>query len=235
MSLSLRDLSAIGLLTLTAAAGVVDAVCYFSLERVFTGNMTGNLLLLGFALTGEAGNPVNNLVAVAGFLLGALIAGRLVPHGKETPLPTTTVWALVGGTSLAAALCGLWLAAGELGRGQTLVLTALLAVVMGSQIVAVKPLGNADITTVVVTGTLANIARNSRLAGAPPQARAGWLDRVLSVVALVLGAAVGAGVDRNVSGAAALSLAAGLMLVGVVVLLVVRRRQLADIAAAARP
>jgi uncharacterized membrane protein YoaK (UPF0700 family) len=36
------------LLTLTAAAGSADAVSYLGLGRVFTANMTGNLVLLGW-------------------------------------------------------------------------------------------------------------------------------------------------------------------------------------------
>jgi hypothetical protein len=34
---------------LAAVTGIVDAVCYLALGHVFTANMTGNIVLLGFA------------------------------------------------------------------------------------------------------------------------------------------------------------------------------------------
>jgi uncharacterized membrane protein YoaK (UPF0700 family) len=37
---------------LAAVTGMVDAVCYLGLGHVFTANMTGNVVLLGFALAG---------------------------------------------------------------------------------------------------------------------------------------------------------------------------------------
>ncbi len=48
-----------GLLLLTLATGVVDAVSYLTLDQVFTGNMTGNVLFVGFAATGAGGIPYN--------------------------------------------------------------------------------------------------------------------------------------------------------------------------------
>jgi uncharacterized membrane protein YoaK (UPF0700 family) len=37
------------LVVLTLVSGLVDAVCYLGLGRVFTANMTGNVVVLGFA------------------------------------------------------------------------------------------------------------------------------------------------------------------------------------------
>jgi hypothetical protein len=37
---------------LAAVTGVVDAVCYLAFGHVFTANMTGNVVLLGFAVAG---------------------------------------------------------------------------------------------------------------------------------------------------------------------------------------
>ncbi len=37
---------------LAAVTGIVDAVCYLGLGHVFTANMTGNVVLLGFAVAG---------------------------------------------------------------------------------------------------------------------------------------------------------------------------------------
>ena len=46
------------LLALTFTTGIVDAASYLGLGRVFTANMTGNVVLLGFGIAGSAGLPV---------------------------------------------------------------------------------------------------------------------------------------------------------------------------------
>ena len=43
------------LLGMTATMGIVDAVSLLALGHVFTANMTGNVLFLGFALAGAQG------------------------------------------------------------------------------------------------------------------------------------------------------------------------------------
>jgi uncharacterized membrane protein YoaK (UPF0700 family) len=59
----------IALLALTFTTGLVDAVSLLGLGRVFTANMTGNVVLLGFALG----------VEVALVLLAAILATGLTP------------------------------------------------------------------------------------------------------------------------------------------------------------
>ena len=46
----------LALLTLTGVTGVIDAVSFLGLGRVFTANMTGNVVLLGFAVAGAPGH-----------------------------------------------------------------------------------------------------------------------------------------------------------------------------------
>jgi uncharacterized membrane protein YoaK (UPF0700 family) len=45
------------LLGLTAVTGLVDAVSYLALGHVFTANMTGNVVFLGFAAAGAPDCP----------------------------------------------------------------------------------------------------------------------------------------------------------------------------------
>src|SRR3954469_16892341 len=60
------------LLILTFTTGLVDAVSYLGLGRVFTANMTGNIVFLGFGIAGSGGLPVvAPLVSLGSFLLGA--------------------------------------------------------------------------------------------------------------------------------------------------------------------
>ena len=71
------------MLVLTFSTGIVDAVGYLGYDKVFTGNMTGNVVILGMGLAGAPGIPVlRPTLAFAGFLVGAVIAGRIL---KPTP------------------------------------------------------------------------------------------------------------------------------------------------------
>ncbi|PZG77156.1 hypothetical protein C1I97_37070 [Streptomyces sp. NTH33] len=66
------------LLTLTVVTGLVDAVSYLSLGRVFVANMTGNVVFLGFAADPGSGlSAIASMIAIAGFVLGALAGGRV--------------------------------------------------------------------------------------------------------------------------------------------------------------
>src|SRR6266498_4060839 len=75
---SIRHPLARALLVLTFTTGLVDAVSYLGLGRVFTANMTGNIVLLGFGIAGSAGLPVlAPLVSLGAFLAGSAAGGML--------------------------------------------------------------------------------------------------------------------------------------------------------------
>src|ERR1700730_18466598 len=66
------------LLLMTIVTGAVDAVSILRLGRVFVANMTGNVVFAGLAAVGAPGFALgSSLVALAGFLIGAAIGGRL--------------------------------------------------------------------------------------------------------------------------------------------------------------
>src|SRR5436305_8200132 len=72
------------LLVLTFTTGLVDAVSYLALGRVFTANMTGNVVLLGFGIAGSGGLPVvAPLISLLSFVLGATAGGTLVKRMAE--------------------------------------------------------------------------------------------------------------------------------------------------------
>src|SRR5437588_9386302 len=76
---SLRHPLTRALLVLTFTTGLVDAVSYLGLGRVFTANMTGNVVLLGFGVAGSGGLPVGAPVSsLVAFLLGCLAGGAIV-------------------------------------------------------------------------------------------------------------------------------------------------------------
>ncbi len=214
-----------GLLLLTAATGAIDAVSYLALDRVFTGNMTGNVLFIGFAAAGVGDIPLlNNAVALGGFVVGSIIGGRVVGRGHPPRLTRAGAWVLGLSVLVALGLTAAWWALGDLASWHLLTITGVLAALMGAQVAAVKPLGNADITTVVVTNTLANLSRDSRLGGG----RQGWRvasDRFLAIVAMGLGALLGAAVVKAEGGDVALGTSTGVLALAWLSMLVGRLRQ----------
>jgi uncharacterized membrane protein YoaK (UPF0700 family) len=177
------------MLALTFSTGIIDAVGYLGLDRVFTGNMTGNVVILGMALTGAEDLPVAGpIVALAVFMLGAAIAGRVlrpVPAGWSTR--STVLFSLVGVVLLAAAVPTL--VVGDLPEWLGLVVTGALALAMGMQAGAARHIGVKDVTTVVVTSTIVGLAFDSRIAGGSGQP---WFRRAGAIVLIGLGATVGA-------------------------------------------
>src|SRR5580698_1037391 len=74
-----RLFSALALLTF--ATGLVDATSVLGLGKVFTANMTGNVVFLGFAAAGAPGFQWELYVlALIAFALGAVSSGRLCRH-----------------------------------------------------------------------------------------------------------------------------------------------------------
>jgi uncharacterized membrane protein YoaK (UPF0700 family) len=66
------------LLTLTAVSGLIDAVTYLGIGRIFTANMTGNVVVLGFAAAGAPGFSVPRAATSLGtYLAGAVTGGRI--------------------------------------------------------------------------------------------------------------------------------------------------------------
>src|SRR6266566_1919803 len=60
------------LLVLTGVTGLVDAVSFLGLGHIFTANMTGNVVFLGFAAAGVPGLSVaRSSTSLVAFLAGA--------------------------------------------------------------------------------------------------------------------------------------------------------------------
>ncbi|MBZ4318045.1 YoaK family protein [Streptomyces huiliensis] len=176
------------LLALTVVGGVLDAVSYLGLGHVFTANMTGNVVILGFSATGAAGfsAPASSL-ALAGFLFGALLGGRF---GTAMAGRSRRLW-LGGALAAEALLTGV--AAGLVagvpgGEGRRFTVITVLAVAMGVRVATVRALAVPDMMTTILTRVLTGIAADSRLAGGS-DTRLG--RRVGSVLAMALGATAG--------------------------------------------
>jgi uncharacterized membrane protein YoaK (UPF0700 family) len=192
---------------LTLVSGLIDAVSFLRLGHVFVANMTGNVVFLGFAIGGAKDISITgSLIAIAAFLGGAVVGGRLNrrhgANGAHLLVVTTIVkiFLMLGSAGLA------WFFG-----TQTLVAYAIILVLsisMGIQNAVVRSLGVPDMTTTVVTQTLAGIAMDSSLAGGD---NVRWRRRAASVVIMFAGALLGALLIFHFGSAAAL-LAAALML-----------------------
>src|SRR6476646_8473582 len=86
------------MLILTFSTGIIDAVGYLGLDRVFTGNMTGNVGILGMVLAGADDLPVlGPAVALASFMAGAVVGGRVLkPVSAGWTSRSTALFATVG-------------------------------------------------------------------------------------------------------------------------------------------
>src|SRR5437016_4054635 len=179
------------LLVLTITTGVIDAVSVLGLGRVFTANMTGNIVFLGFALAGVPGfSALRSVAALAAFLVGAVIGGRLsarLDGSRRRWL--LTVAAVEAGVLFAAALAARGYDSEALEPVARLyALIALTAVAMGIRNATVRRLAVPDLTTTVLTLTLAGLGADSRLAGG---GNPRWGRGVASVAAMLGGAVVG--------------------------------------------
>jgi len=187
---SIRHPLARALLVLTFTTGLVDAVSYLGLGHVFTANMTGNIVFLGFGIAGSGGLPVlAPLISLAAFLLGAGGGGVLADRiGHRHRQHVARALAIEVSLLAVAAV----LAAAVDVRPNTAsadVVIALLAFAMGVRNATVRRIGVPDLTTTVLTMTLTGLAADSPLAAGDGR---GSVRRTAAVVAMFSGALAGA-------------------------------------------
>ncbi|MDN4471820.1 YoaK family protein [Demequina zhanjiangensis] len=185
------DNSYLGLmLALTFSTGIIDAVGYLGLDRVFTGNMTGNVVILGMGLAGADELPVlGPAVALVAFMAGAAAGGRVLRGsrdgwtGKHTALFGAVAAVLVAGAITVLTV--------EIVQGSFLAYsaTAALGLAMGCQAATARHIAVKDVTTVVVTSTITGLASDSVLGKGGGQP---WARRAGAVVLIGAGAATGA-------------------------------------------
>ena len=213
------------LLALTFLTGLVDAFSYLALGHVFVANMTGNVVFLAFALAGARGFSVlASLLAVVAFALGALAGGRLITglrsHRGRLLERACDVEAFL-------VLCALLLAASNVPAGPhgatgpaQYGLIVLLGLAMGVQNATARHLAVPDLTTTVLTLTITGIAADARPVGGTGS-RLG--RRGLAVLAMFLGALLGARLVLGGSAPSSLVLAF-LVLIGVTTIVAVVSR-----------
>lgn len=148
------------LLTLTWAAGSIDAISYLALGHVFTAMMTGNTVLLGLALAeGEILAALRSILALMGFSIG-VFAGAMIVERDSRPAEWPTV--VTAALALEAITLGIFAATWYLfgatrASSATYFLIVVSAFAMGIQSAAVRRLGVPGIATTFITGTLTSL------------------------------------------------------------------------------
>jgi uncharacterized membrane protein YoaK (UPF0700 family) len=206
---SLRHPLTRALLVFTFTTGLVDAVSYLGLGRVFTANMTGNVVLLGFGLAGSVGLPVvAPIVSLASFLVGAGAGGALVR--RRANRHSALVARANGIEALLLAVAAIVAAVANVHPGHLAAYAMIvpMALAMGVRNAVVRRIGVPDMTTTVLTMTLTALAAESVPAGGTGK---GSSRRLAAVLAMLAGAVAGA-LLLKVSLFLPLAVAAGLAL-----------------------
>ena len=179
------------LFLLTAVTGVIDAVSLLTLGRVFVANITGTIVTLGLALAGTVG--IVRETALAARVgpeherreRGQLIE-RLGGH-RGRLLVWTTVVELVFVGAAVPVIVPLTETVAPTFTVRAVVAAALLAFGMGLQNAIVRRLKVPDITTTVVTMAVTGLVADEHGGG-----RDSIVRRLIAVLMLLAGAALGA-------------------------------------------
>jgi uncharacterized membrane protein YoaK (UPF0700 family) len=177
------------LLLLTFSTGLVDAASYLGLGHVFTANMTGNIVLLGFGIAGAGGlTVVAPLISLLAFVLGAGLGGALARPASNQERSLYRALAIETALIAVAAVFAAVVEVRTANVSSYLVI-ALLAFAMGLRNATVRKLAVPDLSTTVLTMTLTALASDSRPAGG---SGAGTVRRSAAVISMLVGALCGA-------------------------------------------
>ena len=178
------------LLALTFTTGLVDGASYLGLGHVFTANMTGNIVLLGFGIAGGYHLPVlAPIVSLLVFLLGSGCGGVLARRRAGTHHMHVGIALGIETTMIAIAALFAAIKTPHIGHLSGYVVIALLAFAMGVRNATIRRIAVPDLTTTVLTMTLTGLAADSPLFGGDGR---GSTRRVLAVGTMLVGALVGA-------------------------------------------
>jgi uncharacterized membrane protein YoaK (UPF0700 family) len=156
--LAVRDWLLAGL---SFSAGMYEAICFLTFERIFAGFQTGNLVFLGFDVAGThapAGpNSVTVAISLVAFAAGVALAMPIlkVPGGERGVFqvwPRRVSIALAVALVLQIAFLVVWIAAVS-AASLAYILIALAAFAMGLQANAIRSLQVPNISTTAFTAT----------------------------------------------------------------------------------
>ena len=191
------------LLVLTLVTGVIDAISILTLGRVFVANMTGNVIVTGFAIAGVPEfSLVTSLAALIAFLLGAAAAGLLIDRisdrGALLRAVVSVEWLLLAGCLLMVLV---WPPVVGSTPTPTVAVAVVAAAAMGMQNAVARRIAVPDLNTSVISMSMIGLAADHT-----HSPRETVLRRTLAVCSLLVGAVVGAVLVRTAGAAAAFTL-----------------------------
>jgi uncharacterized membrane protein YoaK (UPF0700 family) len=190
------------LIGLTVVTGLVDAISFLGLGRIFTANMTGNVVFLGFAAGGAPGiSAARSIAALCAFAGGSVCGGRLANSGQRAPAADMLIATYAETALLLIAAGAATVAASDGAIAYTIIVSTALA--MGLRNAVVRKLAIPDLTTTVLTLTITGLAADLSLAGGGRTGRRG-----MSILAMFAGAYAGATLLRTRGLSASLGIAA---------------------------
>ena len=220
MSADVSDLPLrVVLILLAFASGLIDAASYLGLGHVFTANMTGNILLLGFAVAGASGFSTSAcLVSVGAFLVGAGVAGLL---DRDLRASRRRLIIEIGGEGIliAAAATVAFTTAAKAGSPGAYVTIGLLAFAMGARNDTIRRLAvQTNLTTTTLTAALTGLASDFALGGGSHVLASRRLTSLFSLLAgALLGAVLYLHLNLHHGTALPLALAAAVELISITV------------------
>jgi uncharacterized membrane protein YoaK (UPF0700 family) len=178
------------LVSMTLVTGLVDAFSYLVLGHVFVANMTGNVVLLGFALVGAPGFSIAaSVAAIAAFGVGALVGGKIGSRFARNRGELFSTAALIQAVFLVSGVILAALSGNPVTSGFRYSVIVVLAIAMGIQNASARKLAVPDLTTTVLTMTITGVAADSHAAGGQGS-KAG--RRLIAIGAMLVGAVIGA-------------------------------------------
>jgi uncharacterized membrane protein YoaK (UPF0700 family) len=144
------------LLILSLVAGGSDAVGFMGLGRVFTSNMTGNVVLLGIYLgKGDLMTAARALYVLLAFAIGVAIGVWLARDADNSDWPTLVRRVILPERAALVLFAIGWVAwANHASDAIAYPLLAVLAVAMGLQSSALSRLNAPGVGTTAITGTI---------------------------------------------------------------------------------
>ena len=180
---------------LTVTSGAVNAVSFLALGKVFSSIITGNLVLIGVAVTTHSSTEaVHAGLGIAGYTAGVLVAAPLAARRSDQAgaWPRSVTATLVAELIVLAGFCLGWeFSSGSPHDGGQLALLIVAAAAMGMQSAAVRRLG--QMSSTYLTSTLLGV-----LAGLATRTRPEGLGRSIgALAAIVVGALAGGMLARS--------------------------------------
>jgi len=152
--------------------------------------MTGNVVLLGFALVGAPGFSIAaSLAAIAAFGVGALVGGKVGSRFARNRGQLFSTAAAIQAVFLVSGVVLAALSTNPLTAGVRYSVIVVLTIAMGIQNAGARKLAVPDLTTTVLTMTITGVAADSHVAGGQGSKAA---RRLIAIAAMLLGAVIGA-------------------------------------------